>query len=69
VKEAKHIADGVGWASTAIGTVVSGVVAYASIAWLLRYASKNNFTGFIIYRLALALVIVVLLTTQVISAV
>ena len=69
VKEAKHIADGVGWASTAIGTVVSGVVAYVSIAWLLRYVSKNDFTGFIIYRLALALVIVVLLTTQVISAV
>jgi undecaprenyl-diphosphatase len=68
VKEAKHIADGVGWASTAIGTVVSGVVAYASIAWLLRYVSKNNFTGFIIYRIALALVIVVLLVTQVISA-
>lgn len=68
VKEAKHIADGVGWASTAIGTVVSGVVAYASIAWLLRYVSKNNFTGFIIYRIALAIVIVVLLATQVISA-
>lgn len=68
VKEAKHITDGVGWASTAIGTVVSGVVAYASIAWLLRYVSKNNFTGFIIYRIALAIVIVVLLATQVISA-
>lgn len=68
VKEAKHIADGVGWASTAIGTVVSGVVAYASIAWLLRYISKNNFTGFIIYRILLAIVIAVLLVTQTISA-
>jgi undecaprenyl-diphosphatase len=58
----------VGWASTAIGTVVSGVVAYASIAWLLRYVSKNNFTVFIIYRVALALVIIALLVTQVISA-
>lgn len=68
VKEARHIADGVGWASTAIGTVVSGVVAYASIAWLLRYISKNNFTGFIIYRILLAIVITVLLVTQTISA-
>lgn len=68
VKEAKHVADGVGWASTAIGTVVSGVVAYASIAWLLRFVSKNNFTGFIIYRIALALVIIALLVTQTISA-
>ena len=68
VKEAKHIADGVGWASTMVGTVVSGVVAYVSIAWLLRYVSKNNFTWFIVYRLALAAVIIVLLLTQTISA-
>ena len=68
VKEAKHIADGVGWGSTLLGTAVSGVVAYVSIAWLLRYVSKNDFTGFIIYRIALALVIVALLVTQVISA-
>ena len=68
VKEAKHIADGVGWGSTLLGPAVSGVVAYVSIAWLLRYVSKNDFTGFIIYRIALALVIVVLLVTQVISA-
>lgn len=68
VKEAKHIADGVGWGSTILGTVVSGVVAYASIAWLLRYVSKNNFTGFIIYRVALGLVIAGLLAAGVISA-
>lgn len=68
VKEAQHIADGVGWAATAIGTVVSGVVAYASIAWLLRYVSKNDFTGFIIYRVALAVVIIGLLVTSTISA-
>ena len=68
VKEAEHIADGVGWASTALGTVVSGVVAYASIAWLLRYVSKNDFTGFIIYRVALAVVIIALLVTSTISA-
>lgn len=68
VKEAKHIADGVGWTSTIIGTVISGVVAYASIAWLLRFVSKNNFTGFIIYRILLALVIIALLVTNTISA-
>ncbi len=45
VKEAKHIADGVGWGSTLLGTAVSGVVAYVSIAWLLRYVSKNDFTA------------------------
>ncbi|MFT4217781.1 MAG: undecaprenyl-diphosphate phosphatase [Micropruina sp.] len=68
VKEAKHVADGVGWASTLLGTAVSGVVAYVSIAWLLRYVSKNNFTWFIVYRVVLAAMIVLLLATQVISA-
>ena len=68
VKEAEHIADGVGWPSTILGTVVSGVVAYASIAWLLRYVSKNDFTGFIIYRVLLGLVIAALLLTGTISA-
>ncbi|MFT4294980.1 MAG: undecaprenyl-diphosphate phosphatase [Micropruina sp.] len=67
-KEATHIADGVGWGSTLIGTAVSGVVAYASIAWLLRYVSSNNFTWFIVYRILLAIVIIALLAAQVISA-
>jgi len=68
VKEAEHIADGVGWPSTILGTVVSGVVAYASIAWLLRYVSKNDFTGFIIYRVVLGVVLAALLLTGTISA-
>lgn len=68
LKEAKNISAGVGWASTLLGTAVSGVVAYAAIAWLLRYVSKHNFTWFIVYRVALALVIIVLLATQTISA-
>ena len=68
LKEAKNISAGVGWASTLLGTAVSGVVAYAAIAWLLRYVSKHNFTWSIVYRVALALVIIALLVTQVISA-
>lgn len=68
VKEGKHITDGVGWVSTIIGTAVSGVVAYAAIAWLLKFVSKNNFTGFIVYRVILAAIIAVLLVTNVITA-
>ncbi len=71
VTQAENIgaAGGVGWGATAVGTIVSGVVAYASIAWLLRFVVKNDFTAFIIYRVALALAIMVLLLTGVVPAV
>ncbi|MBK8459306.1 MAG: undecaprenyl-diphosphate phosphatase [Micropruina sp.] len=69
VKEAKDIGGGVGWVSTGIGTAVSFVVAYASIAWLLKFVSGHNFTWFVVYRVALALVIAALLLTQVIAPV
>ncbi|WP_312881611.1 undecaprenyl-diphosphate phosphatase [Actinomadura alba] len=45
------------------GTVVSFVVAYASIAWLLRYVAKHGFRVFIVYRLAAAALLITLLAT------
>ncbi|QLQ17246.1 MAG: undecaprenyl-diphosphate phosphatase [Micropruina sp.] len=68
-KEAKNIAAGAGWMATGIGTAVSFVVAYASIAWLLKYVSRHNFTAFVIYRLALAALIVALLVAGIVTAV
>ncbi|MBB6421211.1 undecaprenyl-diphosphate phosphatase [Streptomyces sp. AK010] len=41
---------GVGAAPLAVGTVVSFVVAYASIAWLLKFVAKHSFNAFVIYR-------------------
>lgn len=66
---AGDISATVGWMSTGIGTVVSGIVAYFSIAWLLRFVAHNNFTGFIIYRVLLGVAIIVLLLTGTVSAV
>lgn len=60
---------GVGWGPTIVGIVVSFIVAYASIAWLLKYVSKHNFTAFVIYRVALGLVIAGLLLGGVIQPV
>ncbi len=37
------------------------------IAWLLRYISTHNFRPFVIYRLALAALVVVLLLTGVLE--
>ena len=42
-----------GWAPTLFATVVSFVVGYAAIAWLLRYVSHHTLAPFVIYRVAL----------------
>lgn len=62
------ISEGVGWGSTLAATVVSFVVAYASIAWLLKYVARHNFTAFITYRVALGAGLMILLAAGAISA-
>jgi undecaprenyl-diphosphatase len=47
--------------------VISFGIGYAVIAWLLRYVSTHTFLPFVIYRLALAVLVVVLLLTGVLS--
>lgn len=71
VQEASAIGapGGVGWVATIIGTVVSFVVAYASIAWLLKFVATNDFRGFVIYRVVLGLLIAGLLLGNVIQAI
>lgn len=68
VTEASAISDTVGWNATIIGTVVSGIVAYATIAWLLRFVSSNKFTSFLVYRVLLGAVIIALVSTGIIAA-
>ena len=68
VTQAKHISDGVGWGATSIGLVVSLVVGYVSIAWLLKFISQHDFSLFVWYRIGLALVIAGLLITGAIGA-
>lgn len=51
-----------------VGTLVSFVVAYAAIAWLLRFVTRHTFTGFVIYRLVVAAVLVTLLATGAVAA-
>ena len=55
------------WGPIVLATVVSFVVGYAVIAWLLRYISTHNFMPFVIYRLVLAAVVAVLLLTGVLE--
>ena len=53
----------IGWTATIIATAVSGVVAYATIAWLLKFVSSNKFTGFLLYRVALGALIIALVAS------
>jgi undecaprenyl-diphosphatase len=55
------------WGPIALATVVAFVIGYVVIAWLLRYISTHDFLPFVIYRLALAAVVVVLLLTGVLT--
>jgi len=52
----------------AIATVVSGVVGYYSIAFLLNYLKKNSTYLFITYRIALGLLLLVLLFNGTLNA-
>lgn len=55
-------------AETVVATVVAGVVGFGIIAFLMNYISKHSFLPFVIYRIALGLVLVVLLSTGVVSS-
>ena len=52
---------------TVVGTVVSFLVAYASIAWLLRFVAGHSIVAFVPYRVVLGLVVAALLSTGVMS--
>ena len=57
-----------GIGQTIVATLVSFVVGYASIAWLLRYVSSHSFLPFVVYRIGLGVLLLVLLGTGVLSA-
>ncbi|RFA07598.1 undecaprenyl-diphosphatase [Subtercola boreus] len=66
--QASAVSATVGWASVAVGTVVSFIVGYASIAWLLKLVARHPITVFIWYRVALGVVLAALLATGVLAA-
>jgi undecaprenyl-diphosphatase len=68
VTSVKQISATVGWPAVAVGTVISFVVAYASIAWLLKFVANHSIVSFVWYRAALGGVIVALLATSAITA-
>ena len=51
----------------AVGVVVAFVVAYASVAWLLRFVAHHAITWFVPYRVGLGVLLLVLLGSGVLS--
>jgi undecaprenyl-diphosphatase len=51
------LGEDVGLGPVVVGTVVSFVVAYAAIAWLLRFVAGHPITWFVPYRVALGLAV------------
>jgi undecaprenyl-diphosphatase len=62
-----NISTGVGWANTLTATVVSFVVGYAAVAWLLKFVARHSYSIFIAYRLVLGALLMVLLATGVLE--
>ncbi len=60
--ELRHAFNGdVGVGPTLVGTLIAFIVAYASIAWLLRFVAGHKITAFVPYRIVAGGVIAILL--------
>lgn len=67
--EAKDIdTSTVSWSSLAVGTAISFVVAYASIAWLLRLVASRGMTVFVPYRVLAGFGLIGMLGSGLLSA-
>jgi undecaprenyl-diphosphatase len=62
------LSGGVGWLPTLVGTVVSFVVAYCSVAWMLRFVARHTIRVFVWYRWALGVGLIVALSVGALSA-
>jgi undecaprenyl-diphosphatase len=60
--------SGIGLGPTLVGTLVSFVVAYAAVAWLLKFVAHHSIVAFVPYRVVLGGLLLVLLATGVITA-
>ncbi len=69
--ELKEIPNGdnsYGWGPTLVATIVSFVVGYAVIAWLLKWVTTRTYTPFVVYRVILGGAVLALLSAGVLTA-
>ncbi|MFP8963491.1 undecaprenyl-diphosphate phosphatase [Streptomyces nanhaiensis] len=66
--ELTEIGEGhVSWAPTLFATTLSFLVAYAVIAWFMKFISTRSFMPFVVYRILLGLLIFALIATGAVS--
>jgi len=61
----RHEAAGEDWNAVAVGVVVSAVVAFIAVKWLLRYVQSHRFTVFAWYRIVLGVALLAAIGTGV----
>ncbi|MFD5770241.1 undecaprenyl-diphosphate phosphatase [Streptomyces sp. NPDC127049] len=69
VYELKDAGEGghVSWGPTIFATIVAFGVGYAVIAWFMKFITTKSFMPFVIYRIALGILLFVLVGTDVLS--
>ncbi|GGO54316.1 undecaprenyl-diphosphatase 2 [Streptomyces daqingensis] len=68
VFELTEIGEGhVSWGPTVFATLLAFFVAYAVIAWFMKFISTRSFMPFVIYRILLGVLLFVLVATGVLS--
>ncbi len=67
VKELDTIQSG-DWINLIVGAVVSGIVAWIAVRWLLNYIARNNFVVFGYYRILAGIIIISLVIINVLPA-
>lgn len=66
--EYDRISSGIGWSATLVATAISFAVAYVTVAWLLRFVARHDYTAFIGYRILLGTGVLVLVGAGALSA-
>jgi undecaprenyl-diphosphatase len=67
VEQKDHLVE-LGVGPMIVGLVIAFIVAYASIAWLLKFVSGHSLLSFVWYRVALGALLAVALATRFVSA-
>jgi undecaprenyl-diphosphatase len=67
--ELRHVGEGGGPGAvpTIIATILAFIVGYLSIAFLLRYLARHPVTPFVVYRVALGVIVLALVASGSIS--
>jgi len=68
--EARKISSepNVSWGPTLLATIIAFSVGFAVIAWLMKWLTTRSYLPFVLYRVALGLLVMLLLATGVLTA-